>query len=155
MHLSLKSQLASIFRMSIGFCWLARVLFGLSPFWFFQSSFFVLAKRAEQNQQQRAKRPQQKQNQTIRPNRRHCTAHLSHCLQVLFSAEDNSSTTTTMSKWFRSEPMEYISIIMNEDAAHDCLSDLGKIGAIQFTDVSIATSEGMTVLKVGPPFLVL
>ncbi len=24
---------------------------------------------------------------------------------------------------------------MNEDAAHDCLSDLGKLGAIQFTDV--------------------
>ena len=32
--------------------------------------------------------------------------------------------------------MEYISIIMNEDAAHDCLQDLGKLGAIQFTDVS-------------------
>jgi V-type H+-transporting ATPase subunit a len=31
--------------------------------------------------------------------------------------------------------MEYISIIMNEDAAHDCLADLGKLGAIQFTDV--------------------
>jgi V-type H+-transporting ATPase subunit a len=43
-----------------------------------------------------------------------------------------------MAKWFRSEPMEYISIIMNEDAAHDCLADLGKLGAIQFTDVSIA-----------------
>ncbi len=40
-----------------------------------------------------------------------------------------------MAKWFRSEPMEYISIIMYEDAAHDCLSDLGKLGAIQFTDV--------------------
>jgi hypothetical protein len=43
-----------------------------------------------------------------------------------------------MAKWFRSEPMEYISIIMNEDAAHDCLADLGKLGAIQFTDVSHA-----------------
>ena len=42
-----------------------------------------------------------------------------------------------MAKWFRSEPMEYISIIMNEDAAHDCLADLGKLGAIQFTDVSL------------------
>lgn len=40
-----------------------------------------------------------------------------------------------MAKWFRSEPMEYISIIMNEDAAHDCLGDLGKLGVIQFTDV--------------------
>jgi len=40
-----------------------------------------------------------------------------------------------MAKWFRSEPMEYISIIMNEDAAHDCLADLGNLGAIQFTDV--------------------
>jgi vacuolar-type H+-ATPase subunit I/STV1 len=32
--------------------------------------------------------------------------------------------------------MEYISIIMNEDASHDCLADLGKLGVIQFTDVS-------------------
>ena len=41
-----------------------------------------------------------------------------------------------MSRWFRSEPMEYISLIVNEDAAHDCLADLGKLGVIQFTDVS-------------------
>ena len=40
-----------------------------------------------------------------------------------------------MAKWFRSEPMEYISIIINEDASHDCLADLGKLGVIQFTDV--------------------
>jgi V-type H+-transporting ATPase subunit a len=40
-----------------------------------------------------------------------------------------------MSRWFRSEPMEYISLIVNEDAAHDCLADLGKLGVIQFTDV--------------------
>ena len=40
-----------------------------------------------------------------------------------------------MAKWFRSAPMEYISLIMNEDAAHDCLADLGKLGVIQFTDV--------------------
>lgn len=43
-----------------------------------------------------------------------------------------------MAKWFRSEPMEYISIIMNEDAAHDCLADLGNLGVIQFTDVGIS-----------------
>ena len=41
-----------------------------------------------------------------------------------------------MAKWFRSEPMEYISLIVNEDAAHDCLADLGKLGVVQFTDVS-------------------
>jgi hypothetical protein len=41
-----------------------------------------------------------------------------------------------MSRWFRSEPMEYISFIVNEDAAHECLADLGKMGVIQFTDVS-------------------
>ena len=40
------------------------------------------------------------------------------------------------SSWFRSEPMEYISVIMNEDAAYECLIDVGKLGAIQFTDVS-------------------
>lgn len=41
-----------------------------------------------------------------------------------------------MAKWFRSEPMEYVSLIMNEDAAHDCLGDLGKLGVIQFTDLN-------------------
>jgi len=41
-----------------------------------------------------------------------------------------------MAKWFRSEPMEYISLIINEDASHDCLEDLGKLGIIQFTDLN-------------------
>ena len=41
-----------------------------------------------------------------------------------------------MARWFRSEPMEYISLIVNEDAAHDCLGELGSLGVIQFTDVS-------------------
>jgi len=41
-----------------------------------------------------------------------------------------------MARWFRSEPMEYISLIVNEDAAHDCLLDLGKLGVIQFTDLN-------------------
>jgi hypothetical protein len=43
-----------------------------------------------------------------------------------------------MARWFRSEPMEYISLIVNEDAAHDCLADLGKLGVIQFTDVRVS-----------------
>jgi V-type H+-transporting ATPase subunit a len=33
--------------------------------------------------------------------------------------------------------MEYISLIVNENAAHDCLLDLDKLGVIQFTDVSL------------------
>jgi len=41
-----------------------------------------------------------------------------------------------MSRWFRSEEMEYISLIVNQDAAHGCLGDLGKIGVIQFTDLN-------------------
>jgi V-type H+-transporting ATPase subunit a len=32
--------------------------------------------------------------------------------------------------------MEYISLIVNEDASHEVLADLGKLGVIQFTDVS-------------------
>jgi len=32
--------------------------------------------------------------------------------------------------------MEYISIIINEDASHDCLADLGKLAVIQFTDLN-------------------
>ena len=41
-----------------------------------------------------------------------------------------------MTRWFRSEHMEYISLIVNEDAAHDTLADLGKLSAIQFTDLN-------------------
>jgi len=41
-----------------------------------------------------------------------------------------------MTRWFRSEPMEYVSLIVNEDAAHECLIDLGKMSAIQFTDLN-------------------
>ena len=42
-----------------------------------------------------------------------------------------------MAKWFRSEMMEYVSMIINEDVAHSCLADLGKLGVLQFTDVSL------------------
>eukprot|EP00536_Pseudo-nitzschia_multiseries_P016609 jgi/Psemu1/328287/estExt_fgenesh1_pg.C_11620009 len=38
-------------------------------------------------------------------------------------------------RWFRSEPMKYISLVLNEDAAHDCLADLGTMGVLQFTDL--------------------
>ncbi|CAM9510331.1 unnamed protein product, partial [Hapterophycus canaliculatus] len=41
-----------------------------------------------------------------------------------------------MARWFRSEDMSYVSIIVNEDAAHSCISDLGKLGMIQFTDLN-------------------
>ena len=41
-----------------------------------------------------------------------------------------------MTRWFRSEHMEYISLIVNEDAAHDTLAVLGKLSAIQFTDLN-------------------
>lgn len=41
-----------------------------------------------------------------------------------------------MARWFRSEDMAYVSIIVNEDAAHQCISDLGKLGMIQFTDLN-------------------
>eukprot|EP00816_Leptocylindrus_hargravesii_P005674 CAMPEP_0196803194 /NCGR_PEP_ID=MMETSP1362-20130617/2578_1 /TAXON_ID=163516 /ORGANISM="Leptocylindrus danicus, Strain CCMP1856" /LENGTH=904 /DNA_ID=CAMNT_0042174645 /DNA_START=32 /DNA_END=2746 /DNA_ORIENTATION=- len=41
-----------------------------------------------------------------------------------------------MARWFRSEEMEYVSLIVNEDAAHQCLSDLGKLGVLQFTDLN-------------------
>lgn len=41
-----------------------------------------------------------------------------------------------MARWFRSEMMEYVSMIINEDVAHSCLSDLGKLGVLQFTDLN-------------------
>jgi len=33
--------------------------------------------------------------------------------------------------------MEYISLIVNQDAAHDTLADLGSLGVVQFTDVCL------------------
>ncbi|TFJ82104.1 hypothetical protein NSK_006769 [Nannochloropsis salina CCMP1776] len=41
-----------------------------------------------------------------------------------------------MAKWFRSEEMEYVSLIVNEDAAHGAVNDLGMLGIIQFTDLN-------------------
>ena len=51
-----------------------------------------------------------------------------------------------MSRWFRSEPMEYVSLIVNEDAAHLCLGELGKLGVISFSDVreSLASPTSTT-----------
>ncbi|DBA05369.1 TPA: hypothetical protein N0F65_007531 [Lagenidium giganteum] len=39
-------------------------------------------------------------------------------------------------RWLRSEEMEYISLIVNEDAAHDCVQKLGDLGVMQFTDLN-------------------
>ncbi|TMW65555.1 hypothetical protein Poli38472_008197 [Pythium oligandrum] len=39
-------------------------------------------------------------------------------------------------KWLRSEAMEYISLIVNEDAAHDCVQKLGDLGVMEFTDLN-------------------
>lgn len=47
-----------------------------------------------------------------------------------------------MAKWFRSEEMEYVSLIVNEDAAHGAVNDLGMLGIIQFTDVRTWGGKG-------------
>ncbi|CCI48788.1 unnamed protein product [Albugo candida] len=39
-------------------------------------------------------------------------------------------------RWFRSEEMEYISLIVNEDAAHDCVQKLGALGVMEFSDLN-------------------
>ncbi|KAG7386815.1 H(+)-transporting V0 sector ATPase subunit a [Phytophthora pseudosyringae] len=39
-------------------------------------------------------------------------------------------------KWLRSAEMEYISLIVNEDAAHDCVQKLGDLGVLEFTDLN-------------------
>mmetsp|Transcript_5610 Transcript_5610/g.7748 ORF Transcript_5610/g.7748 Transcript_5610/m.7748 type:complete len:874 (+) Transcript_5610:141-2762(+) len=41
-----------------------------------------------------------------------------------------------MASWFRSEKMEYVQLIIQEDAAHTCVSELGRMGVIQFTDLN-------------------
>mmetsp|Transcript_5551 Transcript_5551/g.7658 ORF Transcript_5551/g.7658 Transcript_5551/m.7658 type:complete len:876 (-) Transcript_5551:349-2976(-) len=42
-----------------------------------------------------------------------------------------------MASWFRSQKMEYVQLIIQEDAAHSCVSDLGRMGVIQFTDLNV------------------
>jgi hypothetical protein len=32
--------------------------------------------------------------------------------------------------------MKYVSLILSEDAAHECVSNLGQLGALQFTDLN-------------------
>lgn len=39
-------------------------------------------------------------------------------------------------KWLRSQEMEYISLILNEDAAHDCVQKLGVLGVMEFMDLN-------------------
>ena len=58
-------------------------------------------------------------------------------------------------KWFRSEPMEYMSLIMNEDVAHACVAELGTAGIIQFTDVRVLPSCGGISLFVFVVLLVI
>ena len=38
--------------------------------------------------------------------------------------------------WFRSDEMTLISLIMNQDAAHACVHNLGKLGTVQFLDLN-------------------
>jgi V-type H+-transporting ATPase subunit a len=32
--------------------------------------------------------------------------------------------------------MKYVSLILSEDAAHECVHNLGELGALQFTDLN-------------------
>ena len=41
-----------------------------------------------------------------------------------------------MGSWWRSEEMEYVSLILSEDAAHGCIRELGQLGCLQFTDLN-------------------
>jgi len=41
-----------------------------------------------------------------------------------------------MASWFRSKEMEYISILLHEDAAHNSLRELGNMGCVQFLDLN-------------------
>jgi len=39
-------------------------------------------------------------------------------------------------RWYRSEDMKYVSLIVSEDTAHDVIKELGMLGIIQFTDLN-------------------
>jgi len=41
-----------------------------------------------------------------------------------------------MGSWWRSREMKYVSLIVSEDAAHECVTSLGELGALQLTDLN-------------------
>ena len=41
-----------------------------------------------------------------------------------------------MGSWWRSRDMKYFSLILSEDAAHECVHNLGELSALQFTDLN-------------------
>ncbi|EGB09325.1 hypothetical protein AURANDRAFT_53354 [Aureococcus anophagefferens] len=41
-----------------------------------------------------------------------------------------------MGSWWRSRDMKYVSLILSEDAAHECVYNLGALGVLQFTDLN-------------------
>ena len=45
--------------------------------------------------------------------------------------------------WWRSEDMTYVHMIVNEDAAHASVTELGRLGIIEFTDLN----EGQTAFQ--------
>ena len=38
--------------------------------------------------------------------------------------------------WFRSDEMTYVSLNFNQDAAHACVHQIGKLGTVQFIDLN-------------------
>jgi V-type H+-transporting ATPase subunit a len=41
-----------------------------------------------------------------------------------------------MGSWWRSEEMTYVSILFSEEAASACITELGELGCLQFTDLN-------------------
>ena len=38
--------------------------------------------------------------------------------------------------WFRSAEMEYVSLVVQEHCAHQCVASLGRLGVIEFVDLN-------------------
>ncbi|GBG31765.1 V-type proton ATPase 116 kDa subunit a isoform 1 [Hondaea fermentalgiana] len=51
-------------------------------------------------------------------------------------AEQESNSIRGVQEWFRSADMEYINVVLQEDCAHRVLSQVGRMGAVQFTDLN-------------------
>ena len=49
---------------------------------------------------------------------------------------EGDSTSNGLGGLFRSEEMEYVSLVIPEDDCHRCLAMLGRLDALQFVDVS-------------------
>lgn len=63
------------------------------------------------------------------------------------------TTSLAAMSWFRSEEMQYASLAVDKDSAHKVVHRLGRIGAMQFIDVSVRGECTVILVRCSPYFV--